>query len=131
MSYSGNLDVALIESDANAPNATTQLSDGSSFTHTGAPAVGNDVRHYGFKSTYVDGEIISIDATVNQTTGVTLRNMIKSSAVLAPGDSGGPVVAYRNGNDVLVGINSSTNSSTSHACRFDLIKTKYDLNATG
>lgn len=128
MSYSGNLDVALIERNANAPAATTELCDGSSITHSGAPVVGNKVTHFGFKSSSVDGEIISIDATVMHTTGVTLKNMIKSSAPLLSGDSGGPVVAYRDGNNILVGINSSTNGTTSHACRFDLIKNKYDLN---
>ena len=115
--YSGKVDAAFVElsSGINLTNKVMSTTTSLSTSVTMNAAAGSTIRLRGYQH-LVTGTITSTSFTCNNnTTGVTLSDMVKTNYASISGDSGG-VVYYTNssGSSYVVGIHSRTANDGSY-----------------
>ncbi|MDQ4043850.1 MAG: trypsin-like peptidase domain-containing protein [Chloroflexota bacterium] len=80
----------------------------SSEVEVGEPVVAIGTPHGQFADTVSEGEVLAIDQRINTGQGYSVLNLIRHSALLAPGNSGGPLV---NAAGEVIGMNVASRRS--------------------
>ncbi len=123
---SGTIDAALIKrTNTTYYGSNKNGTSGVICTKSGSPIVGDRLTMFGYTTVSSSGEIISI--TAKTTSGLT--NLIKSTCISQPGDSGGALIASRETGNIFVGINlgHSKTDNCELGINWTNIKSKYDI----
>ncbi|WDV47104.1 S1 family peptidase [Clostridiaceae bacterium M8S5] len=124
--YSGAVDAVIIERST-TPNTFSQTRDFTDNTQyedvRGGFPVGTEVTLYGDTTQMITGRILSTNYSVN-VGGVQFSNLVKTSYVSLPGDSGGAIkIETTDEGSYLVGIHKGGDgSSYGYYCDIDKVK---------